>query len=220
MKNSSKLFKRLAATAALSMALFGGASAETNYTVTFVNGQMVVQSAPGCQGQYQVFSAPLNQVRVETRYQTVSAQPPLQEPVPQTTGSSYAQAVLDYTNQERTQRGLAPLQMNTSLNAAAQGHSQEMLDLGYFSHTSPTAGRRTPSDRLRAVGVSPSFLAENIFQCSGYSADQVARLAVENWMQSPGHRRNMLDPRATHLGIGLVNQNGETSVTQVFAAGV
>lgn len=140
-------------------------------------------------------------------------------PPPQTS-PNYAEAILRYTNEQRARSGLAPLQLQPNLSAAALAHSQEMLKLGYFSHTSPTAGRRTPMDRLRQVGISPSYVAENIFQCSGYPLDQIAKLTVDNWMQSPGHRRNILDSRATHMGAGLAEQNGEIYVTQVFGGGL
>ena len=92
--------------------------------------------------------------------------------------------------------------------------------MGYFSHTSPTAGRRSPSDRVNQAGVNPMFVAENLFQASGYPADQMAKLAVDSWMQSPGHHRNLLDSRATHIGIAVVTQNGNTVATQVFGGGL
>jgi uncharacterized protein YkwD len=124
--------------------------------------------------------------------------------------------VLRLTNQERAKQGLAPLTHHSALATAAAGHSQEMLNLNYFSHTSPTPGRGNPQDRVRQAGVNPGLVAENIFQASGYDVNQVAQLAVDNWLQSPGHRRNMLDPSATHLGVGFAELNGTVAVTQVF----
>lgn len=148
----------------------------------------------------------------ETVWQPV--EPPAQ-PAVQT--GTFASEVLRLTNQERAKRGLAPLTHHSALASAANGHSQEMLDLGYFSHTSPTPGRSNPQDRVRLAGANPGLVAENIFQASGYDVAQVAQLAVDNWLESPGHRRNMLDPQATHLGVGFVEQNGTVAVTQVFA---
>jgi uncharacterized protein YkwD len=140
------------------------------------------------------------------------------EPVSQPADSTanFANEVLRLTNQERANRGLTPLAPHAALAAAATGHSQEMLDLNYFSHTSPTPGRSGPQDRVRLAGANPGLVAENIFQASGYDVTQVAQLAVDNWLESPGHRRNMLDPNATHLGVGFVSQDGTVAVTQVF----
>ena len=132
----------------------------------------------------------------------------------------FAQEVLRLTNQSRAQYGLAPLKVHSALQAAAVGHSQEMLDLDYFSHTSPTPGKSQPDQRVRLAGAKPRMVAENIFQCSGYDAELVAQLAIDNWLESLGHRRNMLDPRATHLGIGFVEKDGTIAVTQVFGGGL
>ena len=149
----------------------------------------------------------------QTVYQPIE---PVSQPAQQVSTNSFAAEVLRLTNQERASRGLAPLTNHSALAAAAAGHSQEMLDLGYFSHTSLTSGRSNPQDRVRQAGANPGLVAENIFQASGYDVNQVAQLAVDNWLESPGHRRNMLDPNATHLGVGFAEQNGTVAVTQVF----
>ena len=138
----------------------------------------------------------------------------------QTEAVDYSQEVLRLTNLERTKHGLSPLMEHGLLGAAATAHSEEMLKLDYFSHTSPTPGKTTPEDRVRSTGANPRLVAENIFSCSGYEPNGVAQLAVEQWLQSPGHRRNMLDPRATHIGIGFVEIDGSFAVTQVFGNGL
>jgi uncharacterized protein YkwD len=182
-------------------------------------------SNQGCDSQngydpYQGFQN--NQGYQNQGYQTNQTQTvwqpvePVTQPAAQDTTNTFAFEVLRLTNQERANRGLAPLAHHAALAAAAAGHSQEMLDLGYFSHTSPTPGRSGPQDRVRQAGANPGLVAENIFQASGYDVTQVAQLAVDNWLESPGHRRNMLDPSATHLGVGFVSQNGTVAVTQVF----
>ena len=134
--------------------------------------------------------------------------------------TSFGQEVLALTNQARAEHGLAPLQGHFALETAATSHSQEMLNLGYFSHTSPTPGRTDPSSRVRQAGASPNYVAENIFQASGHDTSTVAALAVQSWLESPGHRRNLLSPNATHIGIGFVEMNGTVAVTQVFGAGL
>lgn len=239
-----KLKKKLL-NAIMSVSLLGGivaapAAAQTDYTVTFSRGQFqIVQSdrydghCPNSGGSaYTPVGYPVGQAP----YSECDAQPTFSECDTQSSyggqGShpadnyqpaqalSFGQQVLHLTNQARAQYGLAPLQAHPSLRIAATSHSQEMLALDYFSHTSPTAGRSGPSDRVRQAGASPNYIAENIFQASGHDASVVADLAVQSWLQSPGHRRNMLSPQATHIGIGFVELNGTVSVTQVFGAGL
>lgn len=144
-----------------------------------------------------------------------SAQAEGQEP-----SQIYAAEVLRLTNVARAQQGLEPLQYHAALTIAAVAHTQEMLDLDYFSHSSPTPGRKGPMERVALAGVHPRWVAENIFQCSGYEPETVAQFALENWLESPGHRANLLSTKATHLGVGFVEKNGTIAVTQVFGAGL
>lgn len=136
------------------------------------------------------------------------------------TQSAVAEEILRLTNSSRAQHGLAPLQWNGSLNSAAFAHSEEMLTLNYFSHTSPTPGRGDPSSRVRAAGVNPSRVAENIFQADGYPLETIAEVTVDTWLRSPGHRANILDPQVTHIGIGVAQKDDQVSVTQVFGGGL
>ena len=167
-------------------------------------GYQPIQSYSGNQGYQQP---------TQTVYQPIE---PVSQPTQQVATDSFASEVLRLTNQERAKQGLPPLSHNSALANAAASHSQEMLDLDYFSHTSPTPGRSNPQDRVRQAGANPGLVAENIFQASGYDVNQIAQLAVDNWLQSPGHRRNLLDPSATHLGVGFAELNGTVAVTQVF----
>ena len=131
-----------------------------------------------------------------------------------------AEEILRLTNEERAKQGLTPLARHDALEHAALDHSQEMRTLNYFSHTSPTAGKSTTRQRVNQYGVNPQMVAENIFECSGYQVQETARYAVKAFMDSPLHRKNVLNPEATHIGIGFVSQGGSVSVTQVFGAGL
>lgn len=128
--------------------------------------------------------------------------------------------ILDLTNQQRAQNGLAPLIMNPALNEAAKTHSEEMLTLNYFSHNSPTVGRRSVKDRMLLAGVSPRVQFENIFMSQGFPTSQLAQLSMDQWMQSPGHRRNILRSEVSHIGIGVVERQGKYYATQVFGGGM
>lgn len=137
-----------------------------------------------------------------------------------TPDSGLASDILRLTNDVRRQHGLAPVGLQPALQNAAIGHSAEMLALNYFSHTSPTPGRTSPVDRVREAGASPMRVSENLFYCEGYPVDALAPVVIDSWLQSPGHRANLLDPQVTHMGLGVVEKNGTVSITQVFGGGL
>lgn len=208
MKVKNRIYSSLFSALILGATLLTPAVAEVTYTVRFVDGQMVVESSPQ-DGYIETFSVPLEQVH-QQRHQVAD----------NNSASPYAQEVLRLTNESRAKYGLAPLSLHPALEMAALSHSQEMLDLDYFSHTSPSAGRSDPSARVAAAGANPKFLAENIFQASGYDMADAAKLAVDTWLESPGHRKNIMSPSATHIGIGLAEKNGSFTATQVFGGGL
>ena len=114
-----------------------------------------------------------------------------------------AQATLCLVNRERTQRGLPPLRENSLLSAASLEHSQDMVRVGYFEHTS--ADGRSVGDRLRAIGYSRGFSAsagENIAYGVGPKATPMS--IVKAWMHSPGHRADILRQAFIDIGIGIV----------------
>jgi uncharacterized protein YkwD len=131
--------------------------------------------------------------------------------------SPEAQQVVDLVNAERASAGCAPLVVSPELVSAAQGHSEDMAFNDFFSHTSSDG--RSPWDRIRETGYSFSSAAENI--AAGYSS---ANSAVAAWMNSSGHRANILNCRLEETGIGyyyLQNDTGKVNYrtywTQAFA---
>lgn len=126
-----------------------------------------------------------------------------------------AEKIVQLTNQVRAKNGLPALTAVTTLNSVATEHSQEMLELDYFSHMSPVAGK--VGDRLKRAGVRWTACAENIYRSEGYPLDEVAAETVDAWVRSPGHYKNMLGTNYTHIGVGVVYKNDEAVVTQVFA---
>lgn len=114
------------------------------------------------------------------------------------------QAVLDYENEvirlvnaERTSRGLAALESDWELCRIARYKSQDMHDKNYFSHTSPTYG--SPFDMIKAFGLSYRSAGENI--AKGQTTPQAV---VNAWMNSSGHRANILNSSFTRIGVGYV----------------
>ncbi|RPF52257.1 CAP domain-containing protein [Aquisalibacillus elongatus] len=120
--------------------------------------------------------------------------------------------VVRLTNQERTKNGLSELKIDQELNNVAQTKSVDMADNGYFSHQSPTYG--SPFEMLDQFGVDYTVAAENI-AAGQKSPEQV----VKQWMNSEGHRKNILNDSVTHIGIGY-EPSGNMSPywTQMFIA--
>jgi serralysin len=107
--------------------------------------------------------------------------------------------VINLINQERSNRGLTSLTQNNQLRQAARGHSQDMACNDFFSHTGSDGS--SMGSRILAAGYSYSWAAENIAASSsgGYSPQSV----VSGWMNSTGHRKNILNENAKHIGIGF-----------------
>lgn len=121
--------------------------------------------------------------------------------------NSAANQVLSLTNKYRSQNGLGALKLDSELCRVAQAKADDMAAKGYFSHQSPTYG--SPADMLKAFGVSYRYMGENI--AKGYNgADSV----MQGWMNSQGHRANILGANFTRLGVGY-NATAKTWV-QLF----
>ncbi|MFE0042717.1 CAP domain-containing protein [Streptomyces albireticuli] len=120
--------------------------------------------------------------------------------------------VLALTNTERRAAGLRPLAADARLGTAAQAHSADMAGRGFYSHTTPEGGE--PWDRAAAAGAAHRGIGENI-ACGQRTPAEVVR----GWMDSPGHRANILKPDFTHLGVGYATGGSAgTYWTQLFGA--
>lgn len=104
--------------------------------------------------------------------------------------------ILAEVNAQRKKAGVPPLGANALLDRAAQRHAEDMLARGYFAHESPA--RKTVRERAREAGYDWRAVGENIAE-GQFTVDEVMR----TWMDSPGHRRNILDPDFRELGVGL-----------------
>ena len=109
----------------------------------------------------------------------------------------FEQRVAELVNLERVKQGLKPLTMDWQLSRVARIKSQDMKDKGYFSHTSPTYG--SPFNMLKSFGISYRFAAENIAK-----GQRTPEAVVSSWMNSSGHRSNILNPNYTKIGVGYV----------------
>ena len=124
--------------------------------------------------------------------------------------SAYQKEVVRLVNIERAKYGISPLKENNSLDNVATKKSEDMIKNNYFDHTSPTYG--SPFDMMRQFGISYSTAGENI--AMGQSSPQEV---VNAWMNSEGHRKNILNSNFTEIGIGVAkNSKGQLYWTQMF----
>lgn len=117
--------------------------------------------------------------------------------------------VVNLVNMEREQRGLRPLTVNPELTRVARYKSEDMESNNYFSHQSPNYG--SPFDMLRNFGVSFTAAGENIAK-----GQTTAQSVMDAWMNSTGHRENILSTTFTQIGVGYANNQGVPYWTQIF----
>ncbi|MGI5998989.1 MAG: CAP domain-containing protein [Lutispora sp.] len=116
--------------------------------------------------------------------------------------------ILELCNAERAKVGAPALKANNDLTKLARMKSKDMIDKGYFSHQSPTYG--SPFDMMRNYGISYMYAGENLAQ------NTTADRAFQAWMKSEGHRKNILNPNFTELGVGIASMDGSNMYTQLF----
>ncbi|MFA5527669.1 MAG: SafA/ExsA family spore coat assembly protein [Peptostreptococcales bacterium] len=139
-----------------------------------------------------------------------SFQPTVTSASTQSSGRAFELEVIRLVNVERSKNGLKPLSENWELSRVARYKSEDMMSKGYFSHTSPTYG--SPFDMMRNFGIRYQTAGENI----AYGQKSAAQV-MEGWMNSSGHRANILNANFTQIGVGYaVKSNGTPYWTQMF----
>lgn len=128
-------------------------------------------------------------------------------PLTDTSVTDFESEVIRLTNEARAKNGLSPLTANWQLSRVARYKSQDMKDKGYFSHTSPTYG--TPFQMMKSFNISYKTAGENI--AKGYSTPKAV---VDGWLNSEGHRKNIMNASFTQIGVGYVS--GGNYWTQMF----
>ncbi|WAA13162.1 CAP domain-containing protein [Fervidibacillus halotolerans] len=112
--------------------------------------------------------------------------------------NEFEREVVRLTNVERDKQGLSNLQVDPSLSYVAKKKSEDMVNNKYFSHTSPVYG--SFFDLLDHFGIDYTYAGENL--AYGFPTPEQV---VSAWMNSEGHRKNILNPKYTHIGIGYVS---------------
>ncbi len=161
---------------------------------------------PGCDAVSQ-FPSPLPPVNT----------PSSSQPTPGATAQSPATAQMEARvrqriNEIRQKQGLSQLRHNEKLAQVARNYSQQMAEKNFFSHTSPEGS--TMVQRVESARIFYFMLGENLFMCT--NAPQPVPLAVQGWMNSPGHRENILRSEYRETGIGVWRKGNSYYMTQLF----
>ena len=128
------------------------------------------------------------------------------------TESAMEKEVLALVNKVRAENGLSALTWAEDVANVARAHSRDMINRGFFSHTNPDG--LSPFDRLKNSGISYRTAAENIAY-----GQKTAEAVMNSWMNSSGHRANILNKNVKEIGVGAVkSQNGTVYWTQMFVA--
>lgn len=143
-------------------------------------------------------------------------------PVPAETVADVSAAerrIIDQTNAFRQQQQLAALEPNDKLLETAQYFADFMARTGKYGHA---ADGKRPSERAENHGYKPCIIAENIgyqYRSSGFTAEQLAKRFVSGWKNSPGHRKNMLDPDVTETAVAMARKPGSPAYFAVQLVG-
>jgi uncharacterized protein YkwD len=208
---------RLNRSSNLDLSLTGG-RANTNLALLNGNGKVLSRTVQNKRSNGKInqilekgtYYVRVNRRQGSTRYQLSLrvANMPAPSGLPQPKNlSAMTKQVIALTNFHRQQAGLSPLQANPVLAAVAQSHTENMIVKDFYAHQDPSGLRA--SDRIRQAGYSYQSAAENIGV--GFST---AEGVVQAWMNSPGHRANILNPILQEIGVGfyfMANDPGSTN---------
>ena len=196
-----KLFSMILTTAALIPVLLINASAATH---TVVSGDTLWKLAV----KYEVGISELKSANPQIQnFDLIYPGQAINIPTLDSGVTSFEQEVIRLVNEIRAENGLTALTYDWELSRVARYKSQDMKDNNYFSHTSPVYG--TPFQMIKNFGLTYRSAGENI--AKGYSTPQAV---VNSWMNSSGHRANILNANYTHIGVGYVA--GGNYWTQMF----
>ena len=202
MKNTAKLFTRILCTLVCASVLTLYANASVVHTV--VSGDTMWRIA----SRYQVGTSELKRANPHiANYDLIYPGDRINIPSQDERTVKYEQEVIRLVNEKRAEQGLSPLLYDWELGRVARYKSEDMRDNGYFSHTSPTYG--SPFQMMKSFGIRYRMAGENI------AKGQLTPAAVVNaWMNSAGHRANILNPSFTYIGVGYAKDGSYW--TQMF----
>ncbi|USB31780.1 CAP domain-containing protein [Paenibacillus sp. YPG26] len=139
-----------------------------------------------------------NQASQKTKSNTHTTQNNTNTAKTGTSESAYADQVVALVNQERAKAGVKPLAADKALTVMALDKAKDMYNNGYFDHNSPTYG--SPFDMMKSYGIRYTYAGENIAKGQKNPAE-----VMKAWMNSPGHKQNILSPNFTKIGAAYYN---------------
>lgn len=186
----------------------------TSGKITVTPAEPTTPAAPATPAEPTTPAAPTTPAQPTTPTTPATPANPTTPATPTTPSSStfgaYEQQVVDLVNKERAAAGLSALKVNAELSAMAEKKAEDLRDNNYFDHTSPVYG--SPFDMMRQFGISYTAAGENIAKGQRTPAE-----VMNGWMNSSGHRANILNSRYTEIGMGYVtDSNGTTYWVQEF----
>lgn len=182
---------------------------ETNLENTAALGDLIVAEAPVSKKEVVALPKPKQQEVSEP--ETVSEQT---ETVP----DGIRKEIFQLLNKERAELGFEPLTLDSSLNALATAHSEDMATKNYLAHKNQNGCNLTC--RVEAAGYKALAWAENIVYLENehlLSTEETAEEMMDSWMGSGGHRKNIQNGDYTHVGIGVARNGNKVYVTTDFA---
>lgn len=160
--------------------------------------------------QIKSFEKRVGEFFVESLNESIITPEPLRGPLSQQPSSLTRAGIIEWTNRQRVAEGLPPLAESEKLSASAALKAQDMLDRQYFAHEAPTG--EGVGDLADTVGYEYVLIGENL-ALGNFKDDEAL---VQAWMDSPGHRENILNSSYAQLGIGLTR--GEFEGNEVWVA--
>jgi len=123
---------------------------------------------------------------------------------PMSENNDFESQVAILVNQERANVGLPPLELINQISEVARIKGRDLRDRNYFSHQSPIYG--SPFDMLEAFGIRYSYAGENIAK-----GQRTPKAVMNGWMDSPGHKENILNSNYKEIGVGFVKDTNDTN---------
>ena len=189
-----KIFSVMITSIILTIALTFGAAADTA-THTVVKGDTLWKIAV----KYEVGLSEIKSANPQiVNYDLIYPGQVIKIPSIDSSVTAYEQEVVRLVNEARAKNGLKALTYDWELGRVARYKSQDMKDNRYFSHTSPTYG--SPFQMMKSFGISYRSAGENIAR-----GQATPKAVVDAWMNSPGHRANILNSSFTHIGVGYIS---------------
>ena len=171
---------------------------------------VVLLMLSGCQDIEQLISRLRKQAPSPTP--SPGSQPASPSPAQSPATAEMEEQIVQRINEIRQQQGLESLRINSKLAEVARNYSRKMAEENFFSHDSPEGDR--VGERVQNVGIFYLLVGENLFKST--NIPQPVSNAVQGWMDSPGHRENILRSEYRETGVGVWQQGSSYYITQLF----